>query len=346
MLDQSPLSDDTLLACARERFGRPAVAITFLPLGYDANAWAYRLEADKAYFLKVRRGPAALPGLLAPRAVADAGIDGVLTPLPTTDGALWAALGDFTVTLQPFVAGRDAWDSGLSDAQWLAFGNLLRRVHALPVPPALAAHLVLERFVPDDMAFMPALAAHAHGAAHVHGPRPDDPLAAGLAACWRQHETTIATLQHQAAVLGEQLRRADPPRVLCHADAYLGNVLVGDDGRLWLIDWDGAALAPRERDLMFVFGGIAAGQAGPRETALFVRGYGPVAPDAAALTYYRCAWVLQDLASFGHTVLDAAAGEATRREALRLFKSNFAPGELAALALSRVATTIEGDHVS
>ena len=52
------------------------------------------------------------------------------------------------------------------------------------------------------------------------------------------------------------------------------------------------------------------------------------------------------LQAFGHTVLDAAAGEATRREALRLFKSNFAPGELAALALSHVATTIEGDHVS
>lgn len=340
MLDRSPLSDDTLLACARERFGLPAVAITFLPLGYDANAWAYRLEADETYFLKVRRGPAALPGLLAPRAAGDAGIAGVLAPRPTTDGALWAALGDFTVTLQPFIAGRDAWDTGLSDAQWVALGELLRRVHALSVPPALAAHLVVERFVPDYMEFMPALAAHARG------PRPDDPLAAGLADCWRQHEATIDALWRRATALGEQLRRADPPRVLCHADAHLANVLVGDDGRLWLIDWDGAALAPRERDLMFVFGGIAAGQAGPRQTALFVSGYGPVAPDAVALAYYRCAWVLQDLASFGHTVLDAAAGEATRREALRLFKSNFAPGELAALALSHVATTIEGDHVS
>ena len=341
MLDRSPLSDDTLLACARERFGLPAVAITFLPLGYDANAWAYRLEADETFFLKVRRGPAALPGLLAPRAAGDAGIDGVLAPRPTTDGALWAALGDFTVTLQPFVAGHDAWDTGLSDAQWLAFGALLRRVHALPVPPSLAAQLVVERFVPDYIEFMPALAAHAHVGSHVH-----DPLAADLAACWRQHEATIEALWRRVTALGEQLRRADLPRVLCHADAHLANVLVGDDGRLWLIDWDGAALAPPERDLMFVFGGIAAGQAGPRETALFVRGYGPVAPNAAALTYYRCAWVLQDLASFGNTVLDAAAGEATRREALRLFKSNFAPGELAALALSSAETTIEGDHVS
>ena len=133
----------------------------------------------------------------------------------------------------------------------------------------------------------------------------------------------------------QQLRRANHPRVLCHADAHLGNVLVGDDGRLWLIDWDGAALAPRERDLLFVIGGIAAGQVSPRQTELFRRGYGAVEPDPVALTYYRAAWALQDIAAFGHTaLLDDTAGEATRREALRLFASYFMPGELTELALA------------
>lgn len=329
MLDPSPVPDAALLACAREQFGRPATAITFLPLGYDANAWAYRLAAGDDVFLKVRRGAAALPGLLAPRYVGDQGIAGVLAPLPARDGRLWAQLGEFTVTLQPFVAGRDAWDSNLSDEQWVAFGALLRRVHALPVPPELAAHLVAETFTPDYLDYLPALAARAHG------PAPDDPIAAELAAAWRANETTIGALRARTTALGEQLRRANHPRVLCHADAHLGNVLVGDDGRLWLIDWDGAALAPRERDLLFVIGGIAAGQVSPRQTELFRRGYGPVEPDAAALTYYRAAWALQDIAAFGHTaLLDETAGEATRREALRLFASYFTPGELTELALA------------
>ena len=329
MLDPSPVPDAALLDCAHEQFGLAATAVAFLPLGYDANAWAYRLEADATYFLKVRRGAAALPGLLAPRYVGDQGIAGVLAPLPMRDGRLWAQLGEFTVTLQPFVAGRDAWDSNLSDDQWLAFGALLRRVHALPVPPELAAHLVAETFTPDYLDYLPALAARAHG------PAPDDPIAAELVAAWRANETTIDALRARTTALGEQLRRAGHPRVLCHADAHLGNVLVGDDGRLWLIDWDGAALAPRERDLMFVIGGIAAGQVSPRQTELFRRGYGPVAPDPAALTYYRAAWALQDIAAFGHTaLLDETAGEATRREALRLFAGYFTPGELTELALA------------
>jgi spectinomycin phosphotransferase len=44
--------------------------------------------------------------------------------------------------------------------------------------------------------------------------------------------------------------------VLCHADLHTWNVLVDGDGRLWLVDWDEAILAPRERDLMFLVGGI------------------------------------------------------------------------------------------
>ena len=329
MLDPSPVHDAALLACAREQFGRPATAITFLPLGYDANAWAYRLAAGGDLFLKVRRGAAALPGLLAPRYVGDQGIAGVLAPLAARDGRLWAQLGEFTVTLQPFVAGRNAWDSNLSDEQWVAFGELLRRVHALPVPPELAANLVAETFTPDYLDYLPALTARAHG------PAPGDPLAAELVAVWRANEATIDALLARTTALGDALRRANHPRVLCHADAHLGNVLAGDDGRLWLIDWDGAALAPRERDLLFVIGGIAEGQISPRQTELFLRGYGPVEADPTALTYYRAAWALQDIAAFGHTVLlDATAGEATRREALRLFAWYFRPAELVALALA------------
>ena len=341
MLDPSPLDDAALLACARDQFALPATAVTFLPLGYDANAWAYRLEAGETYFLKVRRGPAARPGLLAPRFVRDHGIEGVPAPLPTRDGALRASLGGFTVTLQPFVAGDATWDIGLSDAQWVAFGSLLRRVHDLPVPPDLAAHLVAETFTPDYLAFVPALRAR------VHGPPPADPLAAELVACWRANEATIDRLLAETAALGERLRAANLPRVLCHADAHLGNVLSGDDGRLWLIDWDSAAFAPRERDLMFVIGGIAAGQVSERQTELFLRGYGPVAPDPAALAYYRCAWALQDLASFGHTVLlDETAGEANRREALRIFTLSFAPDQLVALGLASAEACTEARDVA
>jgi len=57
--------------------------------------------------------------------------------------------------------------------------------------------------------------------------------------------------------------------VLCHCDIHAGNVLISEEGagtRLHVIDWDEPALAPKERDLMFVgaglpgAGGVAVGQ--------------------------------------------------------------------------------------
>ena len=42
--------------------------------------------------------------------------------------------------------------------------------------------------------------------------------------------------------------------MLCHGD-LIGDNLQGDrGGRLWAVDWDGAALAPRERDLALFAG--------------------------------------------------------------------------------------------
>jgi len=33
----------------------------------------------------------------------------------------------------------------------------------------------------------------------------------------------------------------------CHGDPHLGNLLIGADHDVWLIDWDDAFTAPRER---------------------------------------------------------------------------------------------------
>jgi spectinomycin phosphotransferase len=80
--------------------------------------------------------------------------------------------------------------------------------------------------------------------------------------------------------------RADP--VITHGEPHPAN-LISVDGRLVLIDWDTAALAPPERDVFLI---AAAGndgadryrQAAGREL------------DPAVLTLYRLRWYLDDLA--------------------------------------------------
>ena len=104
--------------------------------------------------------------------------------------------------------------------------------------------------------------------------------------------------------LGRQLAGEPFPRVLCHGDLHAWNVLVDADRHLWIVDWDEAVLAPRERDLFFVVGGgIGHGLVRPRDTDSFLRGYGEAGIDPRLLAYYRAAWAVQDIAAYGEEVL-------------------------------------------
>lgn len=112
-------------------------------------------------------------------------------------------------------------------------------------------------------------------------------------------------------------------------------MLLDSDGLVWFVDWDEVTLAPRERDLMFVGGGISRRLVGPREEARFFEGYGSTPLDPLALAYYRYAWAVGDIGAFGEEVFFRPdLGQASRHEAARLFLNLFQPGEIVALALA------------
>ncbi len=147
----------------------------------------------------------------------------------------------------------------------------------------------------------------------------------------------MALIQHlvtQVEELGQTLRRRASSHVLCHADLHTANVLVDEADQLWLVDWDQAVLAPKERDLMFVVGGAVLGPLGDEAEAAFLQGYGACAIDAQALAYYRYAWAVQDIGAFADEIWGRPdLGQAAKAQALRYFKSLFDPGMIVKAAL-------------
>jgi spectinomycin phosphotransferase len=330
-MGESPpdLADEEVAGALRAGFGIRVAGLTFLPVGNDADSWAYRVEVvgGPPRFLKVRSGTGAMPGAAVPAYLHRQGTPLVLAPLPTGAGEPYLVLGRFALALYPMLAARTGAEAGLSPAQWRELGAAVAQVHATTPTPELLRLVGRETFRPSRRELLPQLEAALATA------DPGDPVAGRLAASWRAHRAVIGTLVGQADRRGTELARSPAPAVLCHADLHTWNVLVDEAGRLWIGDWDEAVLAPRERDLMFVVGGIGHGLVSPSDTASFLEGYGDVPVDPTLLAYYRCAWAVQDIAAYGEqALLSPTAGQATRQAAVEGFEDLFAPGNIVDLA--------------
>ncbi len=330
MREPLKLADAAIIEALRAHYTLSITSLTFLPLGDDSGSAAYCVQtADGAiYFLKVRTGAGfSLPSLAVPHYFHDRGVPHIVAPFPTTAGALWAGVDDFALSLYPFIDGRMGADGGLSEQHWRALGAMLKQVHGDPLTPELRQIVPREAFIPSRRSLMADLEVAIAGQALA------SPYERELAAFWRSRQDEIHRLVDRADALGSQLRQASAPLVVCHADLHTWNVLLDTAGRLWLVDWDETILAPKERDLMFVVGGIGSGLVSPRETACFLEGYGDAAIDLCALTYYRYAWAVQDIAAYGEQVFFMPdLGTETRRQAVHRFMGLFKPGNIVAIA--------------
>ena len=158
-------------------------------------------------------------------------------------------------------------------------------------------------------------------------------MTAKLAAFWRDRRELILELVARADQAGRRLAGRPWRPVLCHADLHTFNVLVEPGGGLWLVDWDEAILAPRERDLMFVVGGISDRLVAPADTERFLEGYGDAAVDPDLLGYYRLAWAVLDVAAYGDEVTGVPwLSEESRAASVDGFMGLFEPGGIVEIA--------------
>ena len=330
MREPPKLADAAIVAALREHYHIAVAALAFLPLGNDSSTWVYRVEAaDRgAYFLKLRRGSGfRLASLAVPRLLQDQGLPHLVAPIPTAAQALWVELNDFALTLYPYIEGQVGGNAGLSDQQWRAFGALARQFHSIAPPPELIGIMPRETFTPNGRSTIDDLDAAVATNVFANAAERE------LAAFWRDRRAEIHAIADRADALGRALSETSAPLVICHADMHPWNVLLGAGEAFWLIDWDETRLAPKERDLMFAVGGIGGAAISPHTTECFLQGYGAAAIDAQALSYYRYAWAVSDMAAYGEQVFFLPDfGEQTRLEGARGFIDLFEPGSIVAIA--------------
>jgi len=274
-----------------EDFGLELVELSPVAHGADVAAQVWKAVTTTNTYAVKWSGAGTDTGHQVAAFLADTGLDGVPELIRTVDGGLWSYHGKKRLTITPWIDGVRAAEAGLTIEQWTEYGVLLQRVHSAEAPERLRD--ALPRHSPIDHR-TPALAEDIR--TRLTTQPPQDDLEAELATTWKQHEDTITFL------LTARPPEPTAPRVICHADPHLGNVLV--DERLHLIDWDDVVLAPREQDLMFMLGGMGdVGPTTPEQLRAFLTGYGDHAINHEAVRYYRHIRALEDVAGWSHQVL-------------------------------------------
>ncbi len=144
----------------------------------------------------------------------------------------------------------------------------------------------------------------------------------------------ITHLIERTEQLASELQSKPLELVLCHTDIHGRNILISDDDKLHvvIVDWDNPILAPKERDPMFIGGGIDEIWKSEREEAMFYEGYGKTEINLFALTYYRYERVIEDLAVICEQLLLPDEGGADRERSYGWFISNFEPGQTIEIA--------------
>jgi spectinomycin phosphotransferase len=326
MLEKPDISDDTIIACLHDTFGLRVAHIAFLPLGWVNNA-VYRVTADSgtAYFLKLRRGNFDEIAVAVPAFLHAQGIRQVMAPITTTTQDLWVHAHGFDWILYPFFDGETGFEAALSKTQWIALGESMKAVHTTPLPAALAERVPQEGFSPRWRNSVKVF--HKQ----VEQNRYDDPIAACLAAFWLTKRDEIASIVERADRLAHALQQRTVALVVCHSDLHGRNVLVSTDDELAIVDWDEPILAPKERDLMFIGGGVGGIWNNDQETRWFYRGYGQTESDLAALCYYRYERIVVDIAERAEQIFGMHRSVEERQKGLRL-REQFLPNNVVDMA--------------
>ncbi|MBJ2154984.1 phosphotransferase enzyme family protein [Variovorax sp. IB41] len=329
MLTPPDIAHDTIQKCLAETYGLQATHTEFLPLGADVHSAVFRVQANDgtAYFLKLRSGDFDTAAVAVPAFLHhDKGITAVMAPLPATDRQLSVQRDGFDWMLYPFFEGRNGFERALTAAQWTALGAALNAIHRTDLPPALLASIPKETYAHQ---WREGVRRYQRRFINGFG---GDAIVQRFQAFWAQHDEEIDTLVYRSEQLASILLEKALPQVVCHADIHAGNVLLGDDDRLAIVDWDTLVLAPKERDLMFIGGGVGHVWNQSQEEAQFYQGYGAADIDPVALAYYRHERIVRDILEISDQVFDASASTEDREEAMRQMASQFQPGDVVAIA--------------
>ena len=295
-----------LAATLRSEFGLRAETVEIVSGGFDPAATLWRIvdERGRGWAVKATQRDCRY-GLALASAVSRDGFTGVVAPRLTRAHMPWSMTGKSLVSVSPWIGGDDAVTTGLNSDQWGELGKILRVLHEHCPPRSITPVRRGIRRTDQDARtrlsrldrYFTSISLQENTDGHSEADR--------LRGLWREHRSRFMRLDRTAREL--KAVRTPVPRVPCHGDPHLGNVLLDEQGHPWLIDLDEATTAHREIDMVLIELGVLPSR--PIHLAdrhAFWGGYGAFDLDETRLTRFGCVRALEDVTGVFRSLMKSA----------------------------------------
>ncbi|HAT8125277.1 TPA: aminoglycoside O-phosphotransferase APH(9)-Ia [Legionella pneumophila] len=323
------IPDQQLIKLLKVYYGIDIHAVQLIVGGADMNAFGYKADSESnSYFVKLKYGHHDEINLSIIRLLHDSGIKEIIFPIYTRDAKLFQQIDHFKIIVYPFIDALNGFTQNLTEKQWQQLGKVLRQIHETSVPTAIQQRLRKETYSPKWREMVRSFYNK------IGFDDSDDQITADFKSFFNQKIDSIHRLVDSSEELSKKIQLDLDKYVLCHSDVHAGNVLVVNEESIYIIDWDEPMLAPKERDLMFIGGGIGNVWNKPHEIDYFYEGYGKTNVDKIILSYYRHERIVEDIAIYGQDLLSRVQNDESRLESFKHFKSMFDPNDVVEIAFS------------
>jgi len=322
MIKKQFISDQSIIDCLNAHYEIKVTTLTHIPLGADIDASVYKAETynQLSYFVKLKRGHFDDIGTLIQLELHATAIQHIISPIKTNHDQPTCHIDDFTLIVYPFIKGQDGFSQDLNKNQWITLGKTLRQIHDFHLSPLLQNQIKQESYSQKWQKIVRSIYIHIDTEAKI-----TDKTALKLLTFMTKHKKIIQRLVDRAEQLGQKIQQQSPKLVLCHSDIHGGNVLIANDETLYIVDWDQPIMAPKERDLMFIGGGIANIWNNAHEEKFFYSGYGTTDINKEILSYYRHERIVEDIAIYSEQLLLTTDGSEDREIMYKHFIDMFKP---------------------
>lgn len=325
----------TLRQNLTDTYGITIETIEQLNVGADPTASVYKATArdQSIYFVKVKQGTHPDLSTIIIDALGRAGVKNLIPCIKTKQGNLYQISDNLTITVFPYIDGQNGFSLNLQEGQWRELGKSLKAIHSIQLPPSIFDKIPQETYSLNWQKTLQNLETL------LTDLMPTDSIAGATQHLLKDNLSTIHLLMDHANRLSPKIEKHGQDFVLCHGDLHAGNIIIDQTGQIIIIDWDHPILAPKERDLMFIGGGVGNVWNKGHEQELFYEGYGEVKINLHLLAYYRVNRILEDIATYCQLLLQNTDNSSDRNQWYQELASQFDDNGVITIALETAATS-------